>query len=337
MYLLPYLLTWTVVGLILGFFLLMFGLKLFTFFVSLSEVRPIHYIRDAPADDPERARLKPEGVALAAQIEENPYAGPVAPDYVSEQHRSAHALRLRQLGLFADAKPKRYEVHVSAWLTPDSRTLVAIAWGTVFRIRSRKTYLFTRVEGGPIVLTCDQHPGVDTPGYYDIGVVLKAPLDFLLKRHGERVAATGKTVIPFDPARVTEEYKQILVGRHEYLVERGEERYVDPEHTLVRSTLKGAFTTFRRSWWVPRYIERMNPNGTGTVRYVTRARQGSPRLRQIRGLCYVTLISSLAVFYLGPTPRTASWALLLSLGCILSVLGLFITGIIRRTSPHRGD
>lgn len=248
-----------VVSALVGLFIF---LKVAILLTHLFETRPLRHLVPAPPDDPERAKLAPDAaVAFAPGGELNPYASPQSIDYATGQNRAAMARGFTSCGLYAHAKGGAYKFHATLWDTPDRHTLILIGWGTVFGLNASKTLLYSRLDDGKVLLTCDKLPGIDTPGFYEIAVVLNAPFDLLLRRHGQRLASCGRAVLTFDEAGVFAEYESMLRRRHEILVDRKEEYYVDPERTAVRSTLKGALIAFGRSFQIPRYVEKVGPEG----------------------------------------------------------------------------
>jgi hypothetical protein len=248
-----------VVSALVVFFVL---LKVAIFFTHLFETRPLRPFVPAPADDPEHAKLAPAAAAPSASGEEhNPYASPQQGDYATGRNKAASAQGLTPHGLYVHAKGGAYKVHATIWTTSDRRVLALVGWGTAFGLAANQTLLYSRLDDGKVLLTCDKLPGIDVPGFYEIAVVLNAPFDLLVRRHGQRIAASGRAVTPFDDADVCAEYESILRRRHEILVDRKEEYYVNPERTAVRSTLKGALIAFGRSFQIPRYVEKVGPEG----------------------------------------------------------------------------
>jgi hypothetical protein len=301
------------IGSVLGIIIVVaFGLYVLLgfviFFTHLIEKRPVRYLKPAEADDPEHARLSYEAAAKMATLtdDDNPYASPGAIDYATVQNAGLAALGYTSHGLFVSKKGGTYNYHTALWMSPDRRTLAVVVWGTLAKIKIDKTRLYTQLADGTCLITCDKIPGIDTPGFYELHVLQNCTLDQLVARHDHWVAASGKGAVPFDGPDGLANYESILVRREEFLVNRKDDYYLDPEKSVVRSTVKGAAKAYLRSLRVPSYIEKMPEQGDAPVPAVKGGvSSGPPRLAVAQRAILFCWMFGFVYAYYNPTKTLA--------------------------------
>jgi hypothetical protein len=318
-----------VVTLFVGFMLL---LGVLVFVTHLVETRPVSYLVPAPADDPEHAKLAPVGALKGPKLARgegfNPYESPQGVEYAAGQNQSAAALGFTPHGLYAHRKGGQYKIHVSLWTSPDRRTLAVIGWGTIMKIVASKTLLYSRLDDGTVLLTADKLPGNDTPGLYEIVVVQNAPLDALVRRHEKRLAESRAKPVPFDGPDALADYDAVLSARHEFLVGRKDEYYIDPERSAVRSTLKGALKAYFRTYRPVQYVERIPTPGAEPVPIGGQKTQAAPALRYADWFFTFLLVFAIFLNFRGAA-RTPAQALFRAGLAAFAVLGVIVTAVAR--------
>jgi hypothetical protein len=79
-------------------------------------------------------------------------------------------------------------------------------------------------------------------------VFLGADFDQLVGRHEQRIRTSRETIRQLPPEHPLAEYEAILESRSRFLVASGDAYWVDREQTAIRSTLKGALSTYARTF-----------------------------------------------------------------------------------------
>jgi hypothetical protein len=122
--------------------------------------------------------------------------------------------------------------------------------------------------------------------------------------------------------------------RHQFLIDRGEEYLVEPGRDSVRSTIKGTWVAFLRSWRVPSYVTRFDPVSGAVVRLrAAKARVPAP-LRYAEWPFMLLLVGTLFWESLNPirTPRAA----LLRFGMtVFAAAGLVVVTILKWVARQR--
>jgi hypothetical protein len=139
-----------------------------------------------------------------------------------------------------------------------------LRWGTTAAVRNEATLLYSSLDDGRYIVTSDRVAGTRAPELFDDLVILGVQFDELVVRHEIRVRATGQRVRRFDPANPLAEFHAIQERRAQFLVDRGEAYFTDPEETAIRSTFKGALKLYSQSFSV-QHVER-TPSVPGTAR-----------------------------------------------------------------------
>ncbi len=215
---------------------------------SLVERRPVKPLTPAEPNDPEWQKLGtiPSGAGSpqSPEPDTNPYAAPGPKSYAESQIRAAPQLGFSAPRLFRHVKGGIYKTHNALLVSSTRQVLAVIRWGTTGSIRNEATVLYSALDDGRYLVTSDRPTGSRTPGFYDDHVFLSAGFEQLVRRHEERMQASGKKIKRLSVENPLQEYEAILGGRARFLIERGEAKWADAEQTEFRSTLKGALKTY---------------------------------------------------------------------------------------------
>lgn len=215
---------------------------------ALVERRPLKPLAPAEPDDPEWQKLgsipSAAGSSPSPEPDPNPYTAPGTTTYAESQIRAASELGFSAPRLYKHAQGGIYKTHGVLTISPTRQVLAVIRWGTTGSIRNEGTILYSSLEDGRYLVTSDRPIGSRTPGFYDDQVFLGASFAQLVRRHEERMQASGKQIKRLPVDNPLAEYEAILERRARFLVDRGEAKWVDSGQTAFRSTLKGALKAY---------------------------------------------------------------------------------------------
>ena len=218
---------------------------------ALIERRLVKSLVPAEPDDPEWRLLRaavpgarPSGHPAA---ESNPYTGPGTSSYAELQIHAASELGFAAPHLFKPVKGGIYQTHNAMTVSHSGQILAVIRWGTTASIRNEATVLYSALENGQYLVTSDRPTGARTPGLHDDQVYLGADFGELVRRHEERLRASGQIPRPLDRENPLAEHEAIIENRARFLISKGEAYWVDPEQTAFRSTFKGALNYYTRT------------------------------------------------------------------------------------------
>jgi hypothetical protein len=108
--------------------------------------------------------------------------------------------------------------------------------------------LYSAPDDGGYLVTSDRPIGVRTPGFEDELVFLDADFDQLVRRHEERMQASGEKFRRLSGENPLAEYNAFLAGRAKFLDANGDAYWVDTEQTAGRSTISGALKAYARAF-----------------------------------------------------------------------------------------
>lgn len=320
----------SVVVLVVGLRLM---LAVVTFITSLREKRPLKYLVLADADDPEHSKL-PWSIArrepgTTSPTEFNPYEAPSSSaDHASTTNAEAARLGFTFCGLYRHAKGGTYKSYNTLWLSPSRDTLAVVVWGTLARIDVSKTVLYSAFDDGRYLISASKFTGTETPGLYELAYFLGADFAYLLRRHDERLAASGRRVRPFPAGDGLAALEAIVARRSHFLVESGDAYFVDPEGSVISSTFKGASKLVLGSFRVPKNVERMDQPGKPLVW------KAPPALAWAERLCFLTIFLGLWMNSRSPAKSPAQGLFRASL-FLGSLVGLVVIGITKSILKRR--
>jgi hypothetical protein len=237
------------VGLAGGLYLLL-GLAIIV--TALVERRPVKFLAVAPWDDPVWKSLRasePETGSPGADAAESvPTVAPGISAYAETRVHSAGRLGFTAPLLFKHVKGGIYKTQSVLMVSKSRQTLAVVRWGTTASIRNELTMLFSALKDGRYIVTSDRPTGSRTLGFYDDLVFLGADFEQLVRRHEERLRASGQTINRLSGEDPLAEYDQIQELRARFLVASGDAYWVDPQETEYRSTFKGALKMFAQTF-----------------------------------------------------------------------------------------
>jgi hypothetical protein len=195
--------------------------------------------------------------------------------YAAATNRLAADMGLVRLGVFRHAKGGMYRVRYDLWATPDLGVIATVAGGTIARLPSYGTRLFSVLDDGRVVMTVDTLHGLQflADGLVEGGLLLNADLFELLEYHHRLIDERSDEVVPFDrgdPVADLADLRGELVGR---LVEDGVVTFTDEGRSAYRYTNLGALR------YVTKGVRRRKEIALGNMDRFKVARPGDPRHR----------------------------------------------------------
>jgi hypothetical protein len=199
------------------------------FAVALWEKHPVSTFvaADAPA-----APSVPDSKVLQYKDDLN------LPPYVAVTNEMVAAAGFEGPFICRHRKGGGYRILAAMWMSPDRQILVVCAAGTMVRLPSRTTLLYSRV-GAKLFITLDEWRIIDPSGATEVAVVNRGDFPELFALHRQRIAGVAAAIRPYQDDPV-ESYRQDEEFRAVSLERAGFARFIDPERTVWRYTLRGA-------------------------------------------------------------------------------------------------
>lgn len=147
----------------------------------------------------------------------------------------AAAAGYQSLGVFTDGDRGIKEGILTLMLSPDQGALLAVVHGAL----AGRHRLVSRSPDGHLLATSSVTGTYDLTGLQHEKSLPDAPLPVLEEYHRERAAQWGRPLVPWDPARVSQDILAFERGRVDTLVAAGMARYVEPRQ-VYRYRLRGA-------------------------------------------------------------------------------------------------
>lgn len=207
---------------------------IFFFAVALWEKHPVSTF--VAADAPAVPRV-PDSKVLQYKDDLN------LPPYVAVTNEMIASAGFDGPYICRHSKGGGYRVLAAMWMSPDRHILVVCAAGTMVRLPSRTTLLYTRV-GQKLFITLDEWRIIDPSGTTDVAVINRGDFPALYALHRQRIAAVADAIRPYEEGPV-ESYRQDEEFRAASLERAGFARFIDPERTVWRYTLRGAIAMTR--------------------------------------------------------------------------------------------
>ena len=192
---------------------------LFIILVARFEIRWINMFE--PCDEPDPASQSP---------------------YTKAMNTMAAQLGFFKCGWFRQYRKKLCRATATMWLSPDALTLLIVGGGKMVGIYYRTTFLYSKPNGGPVLVTSDEPGEKDLTGVIVKEFLFNADLKELYDLHISRLQPWKDNLNSFDESLIR---KSIDVG-----VEHGLFKYLDNERRKCRYTLKGALLCYFRGFRV---------------------------------------------------------------------------------------
>ena len=146
------------------------------------------------------------------------------------------------LGAFRHGKGKIYRLRFNFWISPDRLVLAQVSTGTLAGIPMSIVKLFTRLADGRCLVTLDQLRGreSDLAGLLVQEIVTGAEFLDLLDWHHHRVARASQPAIAYSRNDPLGDHRAFRYRQAERLVESGLARFIDPDRTAWRYSLRAA-------------------------------------------------------------------------------------------------
>jgi hypothetical protein len=169
--------------------------------------------------------------------------------YFNVMNEAAARLGFQEAGVYTQHRGNRvYKARVAMWVSPDQETLLRVGGGTTAGIPIRRTILTSFFEPGRILETSDDFSMVDLSGSTDREVVLNADLDELVARHQARLASCPGPRRPFSAKQALPACEAMQAMKAVRMESLGLGRFLNPERTVWRHTLKGAVLSYQKGF-----------------------------------------------------------------------------------------
>ncbi len=155
--------------------------------------------------------------------------------------QDAFKLGWRHAGDFSTKKnTTKVKGMLSLFLNADSSVMAAIFSGSAAGAKLHKTILRSRLSNGSILETCDTSGISDPTGVIIQETLMNAGIVELSEFHAQRLQTSGASALPFNLAGALGEYEKIGWERGARWVQQGLAKWVEPQQTSIRMTLRGA-------------------------------------------------------------------------------------------------
>ncbi len=165
---------------------------------------------------------------------------PGLPDYVRQRGEEIMQHGFRNREILAHAKKPMIQILATVWFSPDRIILVLTGSGTVLKIPTQQTWLYTPLEDGRWLVTTDRNDEGDPTGMYRVRRRLNAPFPELLALHEKRMTRDRQQVRSFAEDSASDALLNLYAERAVMLVEQRRARWLDSEHRYWRYTWRGA-------------------------------------------------------------------------------------------------
>ncbi|MGA2440875.1 MAG: hypothetical protein ABSH08_07940 [Tepidisphaeraceae bacterium] len=139
----------------------------------------------------------------------------------------------------AHAKPS-IKICGTVWLSRDGRTLMLTSSGTVSRLRSKQTFLFSQLNDGTYLCTTDNIGESDPSRLLRFKRHWNGLFADLWRLHQKRLINQGFAVTAFRQSVPFDLLTDIYGRRTQAMIEKGLGRYVDADQAYWRHTFLGA-------------------------------------------------------------------------------------------------
>lgn len=178
-----------------------------------------------------------------------PGEAPAGSPYFMAMNEAAGRLGFNFAGLFVQNRTSRvYLARLTLWVSADGQTLLRIVGGKTAGMQVRRTTLTSFVEPCRLLETTDEFGMADLSGFTDRKLVLNAHLDELLARHQQRLAGCPGQKRVFSTADALGALEAMQAMKAAQMEKLGLGKFINPDRTVWRHTLKGAIRSFFKSF-----------------------------------------------------------------------------------------
>jgi hypothetical protein len=141
--------------------------------------------------------------------------------------------------LLVHAKTPMIQILATVWFSPQQDILALSGAGTVLKMPSWQTWLFTPLQDGRVLVTTDNNDEGDHSGMYVAKRIIGAKLPQLVSAHRARMDKFGAQATKFRERSAADALFGIYRRRVDRMIERGIVRYIDAEHAHWRYNVWG--------------------------------------------------------------------------------------------------
>jgi hypothetical protein len=164
--------------------------------------------------------------------------------YFLEMNRVARELGFEYAGAFKQERANRmYQAYMACWVSPDHSTLARIGAGKTMGVAIRRTGLASYFPDSRLLETTDEFGTHDLSGVTDRKIVVNAGLWELWQVHRQRLAAEQAAPHAFRADNVLGVHETMQGLKASRLEKMGLAHFINPERTVFRYTVRGAWLT----------------------------------------------------------------------------------------------
>lgn len=144
-------------------------------------------------------------------------------------------------GIRRHSKGGTYRVFGRGWISPDEKIAVIVGWGTMLRLTTKGTMLFSHLENGRWLISSDEFVVRQLSDVTEYKTLNKADWGELYDFHRQRLDNESSHAVDLPRERVFESYSAMARDKVAHWVENGWAVYIDPAKTQYRNTIKAAW------------------------------------------------------------------------------------------------
>jgi len=168
--------------------------------------------------------------------------------YTSAMNEALLSMEFKHDGTYQHMKGGIYKVTADLWLSADSQILAVVGGGKMLNMPYKKTFLYSRLDNGQILLTNDDFGVSDLSGIMDIEVLMNADAKELVETHSKRLMQSDNSVIPFKKSGLLQQFEQIEADETLKLIDMGLANFVNYQENVWTYTVKGALLNYWRGF-----------------------------------------------------------------------------------------
>jgi hypothetical protein len=161
------------------------------------------------------------------------------PEYVRIMSDALYTLGFNFDQLLVHAKTPMVRITATVWFSPARDILVLSGAGTVLKMPSWQTWLFSPLQDGRTLVTTDNNDEGDHSGMYVVKRIIGGDVPKLLTAHRARLEGFGAQATVFVNSSAAEALSGIYQQRVDRMIKKGIVRYVDADGVYWRYNVWG--------------------------------------------------------------------------------------------------
>lgn len=144
------------------------------------------------------------------------------------------------LGWAPDPRAPGYRINYALLTSPERDCFVTVSEGSIFKLPTNSTTIYSRMIDSGVVYTTDNQTGVQIDLIWRSQLAPVKTFRELLERHQRLLRDKNLSAQPFTTGREAEEFKRMREERYETMARRGLIDYLDASRASWHFTLWGA-------------------------------------------------------------------------------------------------